>query len=97
MKQQLLYDIIIDGDKMNKSTDNIRNKDNKSGKYTRLTTRIVISLILSCVIVYLYFSSTNNYNLLLLTDDIVYAIRSCVVIGVIGVLVVRGMEKKPHR
>lgn len=79
---------------MNKSTDNIRNKDNKAGKYTRLTTRIVISLILSCVIVYLYFSSTNNYNLLLLTDDIAYAIRSCVVIGVIGVLVVRGMEKK---
>ena len=82
---------------MNKSTDNIRNKDNKAGKYTRLTTRIVISLILSCVIVYLYFSSTNNYNLLLLTDDIAYAIRSCVVIGIIGVLVVRGMEKKPHR
>ena len=82
---------------MNKSTDNIRNKDNKAGKYTRLTTRIVISLILSCVIVYLYFSSTNNYNLLLLTDDIAYAIRSCVVIGMIGVLVVRGMEKKPHR
>ena len=82
---------------MNKSTDNIRNKDNKAGKYTRLTTRIVISLILSCVIVYLYFSSTNNYNLLLLTDDIAYAIRSCVVIGIIGVLVVRGMEKKTHR
>ena len=79
---------------MNKSTDNIRNKDNKAGKYTRLTTRIVISLILSCVIVYLYFSSTNSYNLLLLTDDIAYAIRSCVVIGVIGVLVVRGMERR---
>ena len=82
---------------MNKSTDNIRNKDNKAGKYTRLTTRIVISLILSCILVYIYFSSTNNYNLLLLTDDIAYAIRSCVVIGIIGVLVVRGLEKKPHR
>lgn len=79
---------------MNKSTDKIRNKDNNAGKYTRLTTRIVISLILSCVLVYIYISGTNNYNLLLLADDIAYALRSCAVIGVIGVLVVRGMEKR---
>ena len=79
---------------MNKPTNRICSDNNNTDKYTILIARIVISLILSYVIVYIYISSTNNYNLLLLTDDIAYATRSSVIIGIIGLLVVRYLERR---
>jgi hypothetical protein len=71
-----------------------QDKYNSAEEFTRLVKRIIFSFLISSVAIYIYISYSNNFSLLLLADDMSYAIRSGAVIGGIGFMIVRWMEKK---
>lgn len=71
-----------------------RGKYNSAEEYSNLVKRIVFSFLVSSVAIYIYISYSNTFPLLLLSDDMEYAIRSGCIIGGIGFLVVRWMERK---
>lgn len=78
---------------MNNSMDKTNKKYNSTRQYTKLVTKIVLTFFLSSVAAYIYISHSNNFSLLLLSDDMAYAIRSGAVIGVIGLLIAKRMER----
>ena len=79
---------------MNNCTEKMKNKYKSSGEYTKLVTKMVLTFLLSSVAAYIYISYSNNFSLLLLADDMAYAIRSGAVIGGIGLWIVIRMERK---
>ena len=81
------------GDQMNNSIDKTNNKYDSPRQYTKLITRIALTFLLSSLAVYIYISHSNNFSLLLLSDDMAYAIRSGAVIGAIGLLIAKRMER----
>ena len=78
---------------MNNSINKTNNKYNSPRQYTKLVRKIVFIFLLSSVAAYIYISHSNNFSLLLLADDMAYAIRSGAVIGIIGLWIVRRMER----